>query len=50
MQTEIFTTLKELKGKLELKLSQADHDKYVKTTEEKLGQMNDMIYLKSDKL
>jgi hypothetical protein len=50
MQTEIFTSLKEIKGKLETKLSQADHDKYVKSMEEKLTQMNDLIYLKSDKL
>lgn len=30
MQTEIFTTLKEVKSKLETKFSQTDHDKYAK--------------------
>jgi hypothetical protein len=28
MQTEIFTNLKEMRGKLETKLNQADYDKY----------------------
>jgi hypothetical protein len=28
MQTEIFTSLKEMRGKLETKLNQADYDKY----------------------
>lgn len=50
MQTEIFTSLKEIKAKLETKLNQTDYDKYVKFMEEKLVQVNDMIYLKSDKL
>lgn len=50
MQTEIFTSLKEIKGKLDTKLNQTDHDKYAKSIEDKLTQMNDLIYLKSDKL
>lgn len=50
MQTEIFTNLKELRGKLDTKLNQVDYDKYCQHLEERLTQINDLIYLKSDKL
>jgi hypothetical protein len=50
MQTEIFTSLKEIRAKLETKLNQNDHDKHVKLMDEKIVQINDAIYLKSDKL
>lgn len=50
MQTEIFTSLKETRSKLETKLNQNEHDKYAKYVDEKIVQINDAIYLKSDKL
>jgi hypothetical protein len=50
MQTEIFTSLKEIRSKLDTKLNQTEHDKYVKCVDEKIVQINDAIYLKSDKL
>lgn len=50
MQTEIFTSLKEIRSKLDTKLNQTEHDKYVKYVDEKIVQINDAIYLKSDKL
>lgn len=50
MQTEIFTSLKEIRSKLDTKLNQTEHDKYVKFVDEKIVQINDAIYLKSDKL
>jgi hypothetical protein len=50
MQTEIFTSLKELRAKLDTKLNQSEHDKYVKCMDDKVIQINELIYLKSDKL
>ena len=50
LQTEIFTNLKEIKTKLEGKVSQCDYDKYRQMMEDKVSQINDLIYLKSDKL
>ena len=50
LQTEIFTNLKEIKTKLEGKVSQCDYDKYRQHMEDKVSQINDLIYLKSDKL
>ena len=50
LQTEIFTNLKEIKTKLEGKVSQNDYDKYKQQMEDKVSQINDLIYLKSDKL
>ena len=50
MQTEIFTILKELRSKIESKVNQPEYDKYRAGIEEKIGQINDLIYLKSDKL
>jgi len=50
LQTEIFTSLKEIKTKLEGKVSQNDYDKYRQHMEDKISQINDLIYLKSDKL
>lgn len=39
-----------MKAKVESKVGQADYDKYRQQMEEKIGQLNDLIYLKSDKL
>lgn len=50
LQTEIFTNLKEVKTKLETKVGQTQYDKYRQQMEDKIGQINDLIYLKSDKL
>lgn len=50
LQTEIFTNLKEIKTKLEGKVAQTDYDKYRQHMEDKVSQINDLIYLKSDKL
>ena len=50
MQTETFTSLKEIKAKLETKVNQTDYDKYIKTMDDRIVQINEMIYLKSDKL
>jgi hypothetical protein len=50
MQTEIFTSLKEIRAKIDTKLNQTEHDKYAKFVDERLIQINDAIYLKSDKL
>lgn len=40
MQTEIFTSLKEIRSKIETKLNQSDYDKYVKVMDEKIVQLN----------
>ena len=50
LQTEIFTSLKEIKTKMEAKVNQCDYDKYRQQMEDKVSQINDLIYLKSDKL
>jgi len=50
LQTEIFTNLKETKSKLETKVSQTDYDKYRENMEDRVGQINDLISLKTDKL
>lgn len=50
MQTETFTSLKEIKAKLETKVNQTDYDKYIRTMDDRIVQINEMIYLKSDKL
>lgn len=50
MQTEVFTNLKELKAKLDTKVNVTDYDKYCQNLDERLQQINELIYLKSDKL
>ena len=50
MQTELFTSLKEIRAKMETKVNQSDYDKYCQLMEDRIAQINDMIYLKSDKL
>ena len=50
LQTEIFTSLKEMRTKLEGKVSQVEYDKYKQHMEDKISQINDLLYLKSDKL
>ena len=50
LQTEVFTSLKEVKSKLETRVGQTEYDKFRQQIDEKTSQINDMIYLKSDKL
>lgn len=50
LQTEIFTSIKEIKAKLESKVNQSDYEKYCGKMEDRIVQINEMIYLKSDKL
>ena len=50
LQTEIFTNLKEIKSKLETKVSQTEYDKYKDMLEDRIAQINDLISLKTDKL
>lgn len=50
LQTEIFTSIKEIKAKLEAKVNQSDYEKYCGKMEDRIVQINEMIYLKSDKL
>jgi hypothetical protein len=50
LQTEVFTNIKEIKAKLDTKINQADYDKYCQKMEERIVQINELIYLKSDKL
>jgi hypothetical protein len=50
LQTEIFTNLKELKAKVEGKVVQTEYDKYRHQLEDRISQINDTLYLKSDKL
>lgn len=50
LQTEVFTSLKELKTKVEGQVNQAEFEKHCQSIEEKLKQVHDAIYLKSDKL
>lgn len=50
LQTEIFTNLKEVKSKLETKVSQTEYDKYKDMLEDRIAQINDLISLKTDKL
>lgn len=50
LQTEIYTNIKDIKTKLEGKVNSADYDKFVLANEEKIKQINELIYLKSDKL
>ena len=39
-----------MKAKLENKVNQSDYDKYCHNMEDRIVQINEMIYLKSDKL
>lgn len=39
-----------MKTKVESKVGQIEYDKYKQQMEEKISQINDLIYLKSDKL
>ncbi len=50
LQTEIYASLKDLKNKLENKVSVTDYQKYCMTLETKLGNMNETISQKSDKI
>lgn len=50
MQTEFYATFKEIRLKLDGKVNSTDYDKYCLALEDRLKQMNDLIFLKSDKL
>ena len=50
LQTEMFTSLKELKGKVEGQVNLVDFEKHCQSFDERLKQVHDAIYLKSDKL
>lgn len=39
-----------MRAKLETKVNQADYDKYCLKLEERITQINELIFLKSDKL
>ena len=50
MQTEFYATIKELKLKVDSKVNCSDYDKFCMNLDDKLKQMNQLIFLKSDKI
>lgn len=50
LQTEIYTNIKDIRAKLDSKVNLPDYEKFVNSNEEKIKQINELIYLKSDKL
>lgn len=49
-QTEVYSIVKQLKSKLEGKVNTQDYEKYCLALEEKLRQLSEIVFLKSDKL
>jgi hypothetical protein len=50
LQTEIYTNIKDIRAKVDSKVNLPDYEKFVNSNEEKIKQINELIYLKSDKL
>ena len=46
----MYTTIKDLKGKVDAKVSSSDYEKYCIAMDDRIRQINELIFLKSDKL
>lgn len=46
----MYTNIKDNRTKLDLKVNTADYDKFVISNDDRIKQINELIYLKSDKL
>ena len=40
LQTQIYTNIKDIRGKLDIKVNQVDYDKFVLNNEDKIKQIN----------
>ena len=49
-QTDIYASLKEIKSKIDSKVNNTDYEKASNILEERLKQLMQLIYLKSDKM